>query len=204
MKLSLLVVAIALFYLPSVSQSYKKIHFKSILIDTHNDIPTTAIDKGVSFDQNLKNKTHSDLQRMKEGGVDAQLFSIWCDGNKENPYAWANREIDTVLAWTNRNPDKMVQAFTTKDIKKAAKQKKLGVLFGVEGGHMIEGKLIGVLALAGKVTNGSNVVVDCKVDNDYNFFVRSMVGKMYHIDKFNIDDQGIFIKTTKPEESYNF
>ncbi len=141
MKLSLLVVAIALFYLPSVSQSYKKIHFKSILIDTHNDIPTTAIDKGVSFDQNLKNKTHSDLQRMKEGGVDAQLFSIWCDGNKENPYAWANREIDTVLAWTNRNPDKMVQAFTTKDIKKAAKQKKLGVLFGVEGGHMIENDL---------------------------------------------------------------
>ena len=91
MKLSLLVVAIALFYLPSVSQSYKKIHFKSILIDTHNDIPTTAIDKGVSFDQNLKNKTHSDLQRMKEGGVDAQLFSIWCDGNKENPYAWAKK-----------------------------------------------------------------------------------------------------------------
>ena len=141
MKLSLLVVASALFYFSSVSQSYKKIHFKSILIDTHNDIPTTAIDKGVSFDQNLKNKTHSDLQRMKEGGVDAQLFSIWCDGNMKNPYAWANREIDTVLAWTNRNPDKMMQAFTTTDIKKAAKQKKLGVLFGLEGGHMIENDL---------------------------------------------------------------
>ena len=141
MKLSLLVVASALFYFSSVSQSYKKIHFKSILIDTHNDIPTTAIDKGVSFDQNLKNKTHSDLQRMKEGGVDAQLFSIWCDGNMKNPYAWANREIDTVLAWTNRNPDKMMQAFNTTDIKKAAKQKKLGVLFGLEGGHMIENDL---------------------------------------------------------------
>ena len=130
-----------LFFIFTFSQSYKKLHFKSILIDTHNDIPTTAIDKGVSFDQNLKNKTHSDLQRMKEGGVDAQLFSIWCDGNKQNPYAWANREIDTVLAWTNRNPDKMMQAFNTTDIKKAAKQKKLGVLFGLEGGHMIENDL---------------------------------------------------------------
>jgi membrane dipeptidase len=90
---------IVLFLLPAIllvpdtifAQSAKKIHFKSILIDTHNDIPTTAIDKGVSFDQPLLHKTHSDLQRMKEGGVDAQFFSIWCDGLKLNPYAWANR-----------------------------------------------------------------------------------------------------------------
>jgi len=75
---------------------------------------------------------------MKEGGVDAQFFSIWCDGNKEKPFAWANREIDTVMAWTNRNPNAMVQAFTAADIKKITKQKKLAVLFGLEGGHMIE------------------------------------------------------------------
>ncbi|MBK9959258.1 MAG: dipeptidase [Chitinophagaceae bacterium] len=120
------------------SQKANKLHLKSILIDTHNDIPTTAIDGGFSFDQSLKTKTHSDLQRMMEGGVDAQFFSIWCDGNMKNPYAWANREIDTVLAWTNRHPDKMIQAFTANDIIKAAKQKKLAVLLGMEGGHMIE------------------------------------------------------------------
>ena len=123
------------------AQSYKKLHFNAIVVDTHNDIPSTAIDKGVSFDENLQSKTHSDLQRMAAGGVDAQFFSIWCDGNKENPYAWANREIDTVLAWTNRNPDKMMQAFTAADIKKAVVQKKLAVLLGVEGGHMIENDL---------------------------------------------------------------
>ena len=123
------------------SQPYKKLHFKSILIDTHNDIPTTAIDKGVSFDQNLKTKTHSDLQRMMEGGVDAQFFSIWCDGLKPNPYAWANREIDTVTAWTSRNPSKMMMAISVSDINKAVKQKKLAVLFGLEGGHMIENDL---------------------------------------------------------------
>ena len=134
------------------SQQAKKIHFKSILIDTHNDIPTTAIDKGVSFDQPLKHKTHSDLQRMKEGGVDAQFFSIWCDGNKINPYNWANREIDTVMAWTNRNPNAMMQAFTAADIIKAAKQKKLAVLFGVEGGHMIENDLNKLDALYKKGT----------------------------------------------------
>ena len=113
----------------AVAQPYKKLHNKAILIDTHNDIPTTAIEKNLSFDQNLKGKTHSDLQRMKQGGVDAQLFSIWCDGNKQNPYAWANREIDSVMAWTNRNPGDMIQAFSAADIKKGVKQKKLAVLF---------------------------------------------------------------------------
>ncbi len=123
------------------AQQAKKIHFRSLLIDTHNDIPTTAIDEKVSFDQSLKTKTHSDLQRMFEGGVDAQFFSIWCDGLKPNPFAWANREMDTVLAWTNRNPKAMVQVFTAEGILKAAKQKKLAVLFGIEGGHMIENDL---------------------------------------------------------------
>ncbi|MBK9937612.1 MAG: dipeptidase [Chitinophagaceae bacterium] len=127
--------------LTNYSQQARKLHFKSILIDTHNDIPTTAIDGGISFDQSLKTKTHSDLQRMKEGGVDAQFFSIWCDGNMKNPYAWANREIDTVIAWTNRNPSTMMQAFTAGDIIKASKQNKLAVLLGVEGGHMIENDL---------------------------------------------------------------
>ncbi|WP_315818884.1 hypothetical protein [Paraflavitalea speifideaquila] len=31
-------------------------HFKAILVDTHNDILTTAIDDKVSFDQALKGK----------------------------------------------------------------------------------------------------------------------------------------------------
>ena len=127
--------------LNAFAQRAKKIHFKSILIDTHNDIPETALSKGYSFDQHLKGKTYSDLDRMKEGGVDAQFFSIWCDGQEKYPYALANRQMDTVMAWTRRNPDKMVQAFTAGDIIKIAKQKKLAVLFGVEGGHMIENDL---------------------------------------------------------------
>ena len=125
----------------SYAQSYKKLHFNSILVDTHNDIPTTAIDKNVSLDQDLKGKTHSDIRRFKEGGVDVQIFSIWCDGVKENPYAWANREIDTVYAWTSRNPDKMIMVYNSTDLLKAVKQKKLGAMLGVEGGHMIENDL---------------------------------------------------------------
>lgn len=132
--------------LPAGRQA-KKIHFKAMLVDTHNDIPSTAISDGVSFEQSLKTKTHSDLQRMFEGGVDAQFFSIWCDGNKQNPYAWANREIDTVKAWAIRNPSKMVMVNSVKGIKKAVRQKKLAALLGVEGGHMIENDIQNLIYL---------------------------------------------------------
>ena len=125
----------------ATAQSYKKLHFDAILVDTHNDIPSLAIEKGVSFDTDLAGKTNSDMNRMKAGGVDVQLFSIWCDGNQKDPYAWANREIDTVMAWTNRNPQYMMQAFSSKEIYTAVKEKKLAVMFGVEGGHMIENDL---------------------------------------------------------------
>ncbi|WP_301923079.1 dipeptidase [Ferruginibacter sp.] len=141
MKKNLLFLLIVTCCITANAQQYKKLHFDAILIDTHNDIPSTAIEKGVSFDQDLGAKTNSDLHRMQQGGVDAQVFSIWCDGNKPNPYAWANREMDTVMAWTNRNPKEMMQSFTTADIMKAVQQKKLAVLFGVEGGHMIENDL---------------------------------------------------------------
>jgi len=136
-----LIVSLLFIAMTIAAQRAKKIHFKSILVDTHNDIPETALAKGLSFDQSLKGRTHSDLQRMREGGVDAQFFSIWCDGHEPDPYAMANRQMDTVLAWTNRNPDKMEQAFTAEDIIRISKQKKLAVLFGVEGGHMIENDL---------------------------------------------------------------
>jgi membrane dipeptidase len=53
---------LALFSSPAFSQSYKKLHEKAIVIDTHNDFISTGIEKGKSFDQNLKGITHSDLK----------------------------------------------------------------------------------------------------------------------------------------------
>lgn len=123
------------------AQSAQKIHAKAHLIDTHNDFPTTAIDKGYSFDQSLKGKTHSDLNRMKEGGVDVQIFSIWCDGQKQQPYAWANQEIDSVQEWARRNPKQMMMVYNSADLKRSLRSKKLGAMLGVEGGHMIENDL---------------------------------------------------------------
>lgn len=125
------------------AQSYKKLHQRATVIDTHNDFPNQSIEKNVSFDQSLKGITHSDLQRMKEGGMDVQVFSIWCDGSfgTGKGYARANRQIDSLYAWTARNKSAMMIARTPADLKKAVKQKKLAVMMGVEGGHMIEDKI---------------------------------------------------------------
>ena len=123
------------------AQSYKKLHFKSIVVDTHNDLLSTAIEKGFNIDQDLSGKTHSDLDRFKKGGVDVQLFSVWCDGLKEQPYAWANRQMDTLDAVATRNPDKIIKVGNTEELLQTVKEKKIAAMFGVEGGHMIENNL---------------------------------------------------------------
>ena len=123
------------------AQAYKKLHFSSIVVDTHNDILTTAVDKHYSIDQDLSGKTNSDLERWKKGGVDVQLFSVWCDGLKINPWAWANVEMDTLFAVVKRNPNKIKMVGNPAELLQAVKEKKLAAMFGVEGGHMIENNL---------------------------------------------------------------
>jgi membrane dipeptidase len=131
-----------LFFLLLSSVTFAQdIHFKSILVDTHNDCLTACIEKKVALDTDLTGINHSDLARFKKGGVDYQLFSVWCDGEKAKPYEWAMREMDSLYAVAARNPDKIVIAKSWKDVQKALKEQKLVAQFGVEGGHMIEGDL---------------------------------------------------------------
>ncbi len=130
-----------LFPLLSQSQSVQKLHKKAIVVDSHNDIITACIEKNVRMDQDLRGKTHSDLQRMKEGGLDVQIFSVWCDGAKSAPFQFANREMDLLDEVIKSNPDKIALTRTTAEMEQAVKEKKIAALFGVEGGHMIENSL---------------------------------------------------------------
>jgi membrane dipeptidase len=120
------------------AQDFKKIHSSAILIDTHNDILTQTIDYGYVMDQDLKGKTHSDLARWKEGGLDVQVFSVFCDGDKKNPYQYANVQMDSLDAVLKRNMGKIVKAGNSKELMKIVSQNKIAAMFGVEGGHMIE------------------------------------------------------------------
>jgi membrane dipeptidase len=133
-----LTIVFVLLILSSCSVSYKQLHKKAILVDTHNDIPSASIEKKVTFDTDLKGKTHSDLQRMKDGGVDVQFFSIFCGPEQAKPFDYANREMDSVDAWINRNPNKMMAVKNIADLNKAINENKIASLMGVEGGHMIE------------------------------------------------------------------
>nr|MBP9098995.1 dipeptidase [Ferruginibacter sp.] len=113
----------------------------AIVVDTHNDILMLAADKGIVFDQDLTGKTHGDLARMKKGGLDVQIFSVYTDGSLKNSYAYANREMDSLDAVITRNPDKIVKIYNYAQLLDAVKQHKIAALFGVEGGHMIENDL---------------------------------------------------------------
>jgi len=130
-----------IFTTTTVGQSYQKIHRNAIVVDTHNDILMKAADRGIVFDQDLRGKTHSDLNRWKTGGLDVQVFSVYCDGDAPQPFAFANREMDSLDAVAARNPGKIVKCGSYLEIMNAVKQHKIAALFGVEGGHMIENDL---------------------------------------------------------------
>ena len=136
-----IVIIILIFSQHVMAQSYKKIHDNAILIDTHNDILTKTVDWGLLMDSNLKGTTHSDLARWKEGGLDVQIFSVFCDGSKVNPFNYANQQMDSLDAVVKRNPDKIVKVSNTKELLEAVKQNRIAAMFGVEGGHMIENDL---------------------------------------------------------------
>jgi membrane dipeptidase len=124
------------------AQRYKKIHQKAIVVDTHNDVLINIL-QGLKIEDDLRGQTHSDLKRFKDGGVDVQIFSIWSDEKYGigKGFNYANRQIDSLYSVTNRNSNKMIIVKTPADFDKAIKQKKLGVMMGLEGGHMIEERL---------------------------------------------------------------
>jgi membrane dipeptidase len=146
MKFKLLLLGI--FFTQQLSaQSYKKIHRNAVVIDTHNDILMKAAEKGMVFDKDLTGKALSDLTRWKKGGLDLQIFSVYCDGDTKEPYAYANREMDSLDAVAARNPGKIVKAANYEEVITAVKQHKIAAIFGVEGGHMIEDDLTKLEAL---------------------------------------------------------
>jgi membrane dipeptidase len=143
MKKIALAAACTLFTIVSTAQPHQKLHKEAIVIDTHNDFISTSIEKKLGFDQSLKGITHSDLKRMKEGGIDIQIFSIFCDENygKGTAFSFANREMDSMYAIIQRNPTNTMLVKSPKDLANAVKSGKLGCMMGVEGGHMIEDRL---------------------------------------------------------------
>jgi membrane dipeptidase len=122
------------------SQDASRLHQKAILIDTHNDILSSAVLDGKDISNRIT-EGHSDLVRFAQGGVDVQFFSVFTGPearNKEGVYKDANQEIDSLQSIAARNRNRMILATDYKSVKKGIRQKKFVALIGVEGGHMIE------------------------------------------------------------------
>src|SRR5512144_164534 len=74
-----------------------RVHRSALLIDTHNDVPSRTVE---GFDIGSRMGTgHTDIARLKEGGVGAQFFAVYVASSYVNGNRSANRTlqmIDTV------------------------------------------------------------------------------------------------------------
>jgi len=121
-----------------IAERARKLHFSSIVLDTHDDTTQRFFSK--TYDLAKRNPDgHIDIPRMREGGMNAIFFSIWIDGRTMGPPAVqkALDQIDAVHENVRRNSKEMVFCRTAGDIRKAHAQGKIAALIGVEGGHMI-------------------------------------------------------------------
>src|SRR5580765_7939795 len=122
----------------AIADRAHKLHFSSIVLDTHDDTTQRFLSKG--FDIGKRNPDgHVDIPRMRQGGMNAIFFSIWIDGRIMGPPAVqkALDQIDAVHENVRRFSKDMVFARTVADVRRAHGQGKIAALMGVEGGHMI-------------------------------------------------------------------
>ena len=126
---------------PAVSARARQIHDSALVVDTHADTPQRFLDGGFDIGStDPKDNGHVSLDKAKAGNLGAEFFSIWVEPEtNQGHFARHTLDlIDSVYEQAARHPDRMVMAFSTADIERARKQKKLAALMGIEGGHSIE------------------------------------------------------------------
>ena len=138
MKKSLIFFSCFLMAISALAQDASKIHQQAIMIDTHGDILFNQIQSGIDIGK-LQTTGNFDLVRAKQGGLDAQVFSIWCD--EKGGFDLANRQIDSLYSLIKRYPNQIALVTNAQQLESTVKQNKLAAMIGVEGGHMIENDL---------------------------------------------------------------
>jgi membrane dipeptidase len=132
----------------------ERLHREAIVVDTHNDVTSPIVDEGFDLgmrgdDPNGKIKTHTDIARMKAGGVDAEFFAVYVAkeyvGKKPSEGGGAARRaldiIDAVYEQVRRHPETFEMAHRADEIRRISKKGKIAALMGIEGGHAIENSL---------------------------------------------------------------
>ena len=111
----------------------------------HADTTQRLVDEKVDLTQRLSDG-HFDSVRAREGGLDAQFFSIWVEpqlfgGGGPSAMKRADDQIAAVRTLTERHPNLWQFATSAADIRRIASEGKLAALTGIEGGYPIDEKL---------------------------------------------------------------
>lgn len=121
------------------------IHRRAIAIDMHADTAQRLVDERVDLEQ-LLSDGHFDAARAKEGGLDAQFFSIWVEpqlfgGGGPRAIKRADDQIAAVRALAEKHPETWGLATSADDIRRIAGEGKIAALLGLEGGYAIDERL---------------------------------------------------------------
>ena len=132
-----------------LTERAKKLHAQCIVVDGHNDLPWVLRTKAASSFRQAdiskpQPKFHTDIPRLKKGGVGAQFWSAYPPASTRLNRSAAHytlEQIDVVHRMVKRYPETFEMAGTVADIRRIRKKGKIACLIGVEGGHAIENSI---------------------------------------------------------------
>lgn len=121
------------------------IHRRAITVDMHADTVQRVIDENADINQRLADG-HLDAVRAKEGGLDAQFFSIWVEpqlfgGGGASAMQRADTQIEAIHNLAIKHPETWELATTAEDVRRASADGKIAALMGLEGGYAIDEKI---------------------------------------------------------------
>ncbi|MEU9334885.1 dipeptidase [Streptomyces sp. NPDC048290] len=113
------------------------------VVDGHNDLPW-ALREQVRYDLAARDiatdqsaHLHTDLPRLREGGVGAQYWSVYVRADLPDPVPATLEQIDCVRQLLARYPEDLAPALTAADMESARREGRIASLMGAEGGHSI-------------------------------------------------------------------
>ncbi|MCX4550685.1 MULTISPECIES: dipeptidase [unclassified Streptomyces] len=119
------------------------------VVDGHNDLPW-ALRENVRYDldrmdiaRDQTGHLHTDLHRLRKGGVGAQFWSVYVrtDLTGDEAVSATLEQIDVVAQLLDRYPGDLVRALTADAMESARSQGRIASLMGAEGGHSINNSL---------------------------------------------------------------
>lgn len=131
---------------PPVSERAANVHAAGLLVDGHNDLPWRLREIGdfglEHFDLRVRHEEgHTDIPRLREGGVDAQFWSVYIPSEHPDPAETVFQQIDLVHRMIEKYPDAFELALTADDVERIAAEGKIASLIGIEGGVAIQNDL---------------------------------------------------------------